>query len=104
MYVNWSAELVAEVPPGVVTITWTMLQNSQLNPPPAGLIAVICVSLTTVKCMAAVAPKKTPVAQVKPLPVIVTLVPPLAGPLVGLMIVTVGGGRVSKELSTTLTP
>ena len=48
------------------------------------------VALTTVKFVAAVVPKSTAVAPVKPVPVIVTNVPPAAGPLVGLRPVTVG--------------
>ena len=73
------------MPPGVATITSTI-------PLPAGLTAVIWVSLLIMKLVAAVEPNETPVAQVKPLPEIVTLVPPLAGPLVGLMLVTDGEG------------
>ena len=57
---------------------------------PGGLSAVIVVALTTVTPVAAVVPKSTAVAPVKPVPVIVTRVPPAAGPLFGLMPVTVG--------------
>ena len=53
-----------------------------------GLSAVIVVSLTTVRFVAGVVPKSTAVAPVKPVPVIVTRVPPAAGPLVGLRPVT----------------
>jgi len=81
--VNWSAEPVAEVPFGVVMITSTV-------PLPAGLVAVIWVSLLTVKLLAAAPPNETPVAPVKPEPLMVTLVPPAAGPLDGLMPDTVG--------------
>ena len=42
---NWSAEDVAEVPGGVITVTSTV-------PVPAGLSAVIVVSLTTVRFVA----------------------------------------------------
>ena len=66
---NWSAEPVADVPLGVVTVTSTV-------PLPAGLTAVIWVSLLTLKLAAAVAPNETLVALVKPVPVMVTLVPP----------------------------
>ena len=83
---NRSTGLVAEVPPGVVTITSTV-------PLLAGLIAVIWVSLSTVKLVAAVEPNETLVAPVKPLPVMVTLVPPFVDPLVGLTPVTVGRGK-----------
>ena len=56
----------------------------------AGDVAVIDVSLLTVKPVAAVAPKFTAVAPVNPVPVIVTDVPPAAGPLLGVTLVTVG--------------
>ena len=61
-----------------------------------GAVAVIVVSLTTVKLVAAVVPKSTAVAPVKPVPVIVTKVPPAAGPLVGLRPVTVGAATAVK--------
>ena len=48
------------------------------------------VALTTVTSVAAVVPKSTAVAPVNPVPVIVTGVPPAAGPLFGLTPVTVG--------------
>ncbi len=57
---------------------------------PAGEVAVICVSLSTLIEVAAVPPKSTSVAPVKPLPVMVTESPPAAEPLVGLMPVIVG--------------
>ena len=76
---NWADA----VPFGVVTVNVTI-------PLPAGLVAVICVSLSTVKLLAAVPPNETPVAPVKPDPLIVTVVLPAAGPLVGLMLDTVG--------------
>ena len=50
---------------GVVTVTSTV-------PVPAGLSAVIVGVVTTVKLVAAVVPKSTAVAPVKPVPVIVT--------------------------------
>jgi len=51
---------------------------------------VIVLGPTTVKPAAAVAPKVTAVAPVKPVPVMVTLVPPVEGPDVGEINVTVG--------------
>ena len=51
---------------------------------------MIVVSFTTVTFVAGVVPKSTAVAPVKPVPVIVTRVPPAVGPLVGLRPVTVG--------------
>ena len=77
------------MPAGVVTVTSTV-------PVPAGLSAVIEVSLTTVTFVAGVVPKSTAVAPVKPVPVIVTSVPPSVGPLVGLTPVTVGAAAVRK--------
>ena len=55
-----------------------------------GVTAVIEVADTTVNA-ALTPPNFTAVAPVKTVPVIVTVVPPAAGPLVGLTAVTVGG-------------
>ena len=52
------------------------------------------VELTTVTPVAALVPKSTAVAPVKPVPVTVTLVPPAVGPAVGLSPVTVGAAAV----------
>ena len=60
---------MADVPRGLSTVTFTV-------PVPAGLIAVRVVSLTTVTSVAAVVPKSTPVSPIKPVPMIVTNVPP----------------------------
>ena len=76
-------------------------ESLQDVPVPAGLSAVIVVALTTVTLVAAVGPKSTAVAPVKPVPLIVTNVPPDAGPLVGLIPVTVGA---TGAVSTTLSP
>ena len=81
---NWSAELVELVPPLPVTVTSTV-------PEPAGLVAVIDVALFTVTPVAAVEPNDTVSPDAKPVPVIDTVVPPAAGPLVGLTADTVGG-------------
>ncbi len=62
------------MPPAVVTVTSTVAAAC------AGDVAVIWVSETTVKVVAAVEPKSTAVAPVKPVPVMVTEVPPAAGP------------------------
>ena len=51
---------------------------------------MIELALVTAKLAAAVPPKVTAVAPVKLLPVIVTLVPPDAGPEAGATAVTVG--------------
>ncbi|MNM52519.1 hypothetical protein D3C81_635980 [compost metagenome] len=71
------------MPPVVVTRTSTV-------PVPAGAVAVICVALLTVKPVAAVAPNVTAVAPVKRVPVMMTEVPPAAGPAVGDRLLTVG--------------
>lgn len=78
--------MAAFEPVGVVTTT---LAEPAL---PAGVVAVMLVALTTVKDVAAAPPIVTPVAPVKLVPVIVTLVPPPVGPLDGLIDVTVGAG------------
>ncbi len=82
--VNWSAMLTADVPPEVVTVTSTVPADS------SGLIAVMEVDETTAKLVALVVPKSTVVAPVKPVPVMVTLVPPAVVPEIGLTSVTAG--------------
>jgi hypothetical protein len=81
--VNWSAELVALVPPGVVTVTSTV-------PVPEGAVALMLVALLTVKLEAAVVPNLTALAPVNPVPVIATGVLPVFGPELGLTPVTAG--------------
>ena len=62
------------------------------DPLPAGELAVIEVAELTVTEPAAVPPNLTVSPDAKPVPVIVTLVLPAVGPLVGAMPVTVGAG------------
>ena len=81
---NLSLTLVALVPPAVVTVMSTALAD------PAGVVAVICVALLTVKLVAAVPPKAMALAAVTLVPVMVTTVPPAVGPFEGLMAMTVG--------------
>ena len=78
-----SAAPVALVPPTVVTFTSTV-------PLPAGDVAVIDVPLVTVNDAALVVPNQIAVAPVKPVPLIVTLVPPTVGPALGDTALTVG--------------
>jgi hypothetical protein len=73
------------VPSGVVTVTSSAPAAS------AGEVAVIDVSEFTTN-VAEVEPKSTAVAPVKPVPVIVTDVPPAVDPERGLIPVTVGAG------------
>jgi hypothetical protein len=89
LYVNWSVGLVGLEPPALVTTTSTV-------PEPGGATAVITVSVLLV--MLAGADPNTTVAPVKFMPVIVTVVPPAAGPDVGLIDVTVGGGGLPPML------
>ncbi len=87
---NWSAALVALVPLGVVTVISTV-------PGPLGLdVAVIEVALLTVKLAAANGPNFTDVAPAKFVPVMLTIVPPASGPLVGEIAVTVGTGSTER--------
>jgi len=67
------------------------------TPPSAvwtGAFAVIDVLLTTVTPVAAVPPKLTVAPGRKFAPVIVTPVPPLAGPVLGATDVTIGAGLI----------
>jgi hypothetical protein len=73
----WALGESAVTPPG-----WTQKLRHQAAH--GGEIAVICVSESTVKDVAGLAPNITAVAPVKCLPVIMTDVPPVAGPLFGL--------------------
>src|SRR5690242_17850397 len=84
--VNRSIGLVALVPPGDVTVTSTVATLAN------GATAEIDVSPFTVKLAAYVPPKRTAVAAVNPVPVIDSVVPPDAGPMVGDMPVTRGDG------------
>src|SRR5262245_37640301 len=58
----------------------------------AAVVAVIVVAFTTVTFVAAAPPSATVAPAAKFVPVMVTLVPPAAGPKVGAMADTVGGG------------
>src|SRR5262249_47513307 len=84
--VNSSLALVALVPPDDATVTSTIPALA------AGDTAEIDVSPFTVKPAAFVAPKRTAVAAVNPVPLIVTAVPPEAGPMVGDTPVNLGVG------------
>jgi hypothetical protein len=84
--VNWSAAEVLEVPPPVVTFTSTASV-------PAGEVAVREVELRTSTAVAATVPKSTVAPLANPVPLTVTDVPPVTGPLAGLTELTVGAGR-----------
>ncbi|MGA2698178.1 MAG: hypothetical protein ABSE74_00860 [Methanoregula sp.] len=86
VYVN--APVSVNMPPGVVM---TRLAAPAV---PAGVIAVIEVELTTPKLVAATPPNVTAVVPVKPLPVIITNVPPAVEPIAGETLVNVGAEAV----------
>ena len=71
-----------------------MLVTTTLTAPVAcaGVVAVIEVLFTTVTPVAAVPPSFTVAPARKPVPVIVTAVPPLLFPKLGVIDVTVGAG------------
>jgi hypothetical protein len=69
-----------------------VLTRTSTVPLPGGETAAISESLTTRKVSAGAAPKLTPVAPVKSAPLMVTDVPPKAGPDDGLTPVTDGAG------------
>ena len=73
----------------------------------AGVVAVIEVELTTVTPVADVPPKLTVAPAAKPVPVMVTDVPPLVVPEVGEIALTVGAGAVlsaTSKLSNVIVP
>ena len=76
----------------MVTVTSTV-------PVPAGEVAVIEVALLTANEAALALPNLTTVAPVKLAPVIVTLVPPAGGPLLGEIVVTAGGGGTAPYVN-----
>jgi len=87
--VKWSLADVADVPLGVVTVTSTVPVLRV-----AGEFAVIVLELTTTMLVALTPPNFTPVVVLTPMksvPLMVTEVPPVAGPEFGLTDVTVGG-------------
>jgi hypothetical protein len=83
-----SAALAALVPLGVITLMSTMPL------PAAGEIAVMLLAEFTVKLVAGVPPNSTAVAPVKPVPVMVTEVPPAVVPLAGLRPVIAGAAAL----------
>ena len=75
-------------PPAVLTITPTAPAVVR-----AGVIQVIVVLFTTLREVAAIPPNVTEVAPVNPIPVIVTLVPPVVLP-VNCEIPVIFGGAI----------
>src|SRR5262245_11558512 len=96
-----SAALVADCPCGVCTRTSTLAGGC------GGVVAVSCVDETPVKPAAAREPKATWLVPVKLKPLIVTFVPPPAGPAVGESEPTIGAKVVvyrSAELTADVPP
>ena len=91
-YVYWLPAPAALVPPGVNTATFTAPAL------PAGAVAVIVVAFTTLKLVAGVAPKATAVVPLRPVPVMVTEVPPDTGPEDGERLVTLGAATYVNKL------
>ena len=75
------------MPPGVLTVTSTV-------PEPAGDVAVTCVADSALSALALAVPNLTSLAPVRFVPVIVTVLAPAAGPLVGSILLTVGAGMM----------
>ena len=79
--------------PGLVTVTVTAPAL------PAGVVAVMLVPLTTTTFVAAAVPNVTVAPVAKFVPVMVTAVPPPAGPLLGDTLVTVGVATYANPLA-----
>jgi hypothetical protein len=77
---------LARLPLSPATVTVTVTAPAV----PAGAVAVIEVLLTTTTLVAAALPNVTVAPAAKFVPVMVTAVPPVVGPLFGLTLVTVG--------------
>jgi hypothetical protein len=88
VYVNALVRL-PERPVELVTVTVTV-------PAPAGVVAEMVVLFSTVTFVAAVAPKVTAAPAANLVPVMVTSVPPLVGPVAGPIPVTVGVGAEAR--------
>lgn len=86
-YVNLSASNVALVPPGFIAVM------STVSATPVGDVAISSVLLTYVTFVASVVPNLTVISDVNLLPVIVTEVPPIKGPLFGVIPDITGIGR-----------
>jgi hypothetical protein len=71
---------------------WPPIVTATVTTPafPAGVVAVICVPLTTTTFVAAADPNVTVAPAIKFVPVIVTAVPPAVDPLFGKTLLTVG--------------
>jgi hypothetical protein len=78
---------LAKLPLCPFTVTFTVTDPAL----PAGVVAVMVVLFVTTTFVAAALPKVTVAPAAKFVPVMVTVVPPAPGPLLGLTLLTVGG-------------
>lgn len=102
-----AAPVGSEVSPPAVTVTPTTLDATGLRavsgqgvaPDAQGAVTLIRVSPMTVKATGTV-PKRTAVAPVKHMPLMVSAVPPLKGPWLTLSPDTTGGPGPGASLAT----
>ena len=85
--VNWSAEEMADAPPGVVTVRSTVPAASEGD---VTVHDVVEAQLTVDPVLEPNFALVTPAPATKPVPVTVTVVPPASGPTFGLMELTAG--------------
>ena len=87
-------------PPAKLPLSPLLLATVTVTAPalPAGVVAVICVPLTTTTFVATVPPNVTVAPATKFVPVIVTAVPPAWGPLFGATLLTVGDAMYVNAL------
>ena len=90
--------LAALVPPAVVTSTL------RVPAVPAGVLQVTDVAVLALSEVHGLPSMLTPVALLKLAPVIVTLLPPAAGPEVGLIAVAVGAPTKEYKVLSELVP
>jgi hypothetical protein len=86
-----SAATTADVPAGVVTVILTVPAD------PAGDVTLIEVGAKKVTAPADAEPNFTEESVVNPVPTMVTMVPPVVGPAVGLREVTTGAPNVNSS-------
>jgi hypothetical protein len=96
-YVKTSAGVVALAPCAVVTITFTV-------PVPAGLLAVMVFAFTTATEVAFAVPNSTVAPLTKFVPVMVTDVPAVSLPSLGVTADTVGVGGIVRQSAALVEP
>src|SRR5208282_6356520 len=89
--------LVTLLPSGLCTPTPTVPDGD------AGVTTVRTVELSTVTMLAGNKPNVTPIPSSKPVPVMVTVVPPVFGPAAGTTEVIVGNAPTGKTVNEPFT-